>query len=339
MQVARSEIASLRWLGTTLRIAALSITPGAPAKGSARATASRAVVTIIDVATHSRSVLFDEPWRSEARVRIHACPTGRHLLVVPSDGAGATIVWSVPIGAAPAKVRMVPVQFMALAFVLPEEQAFGQSRMFDAPHEAAAAAPPPSPPPTPAAAAQDGAARHSSDGTSRTPPATIRPEFDPARRMSSDGHGAAGEGGSAFVFIIRDGRLGSISLGAKGVASRQVTQPRWSVQWQHARPAPAMAATEALVFIGDAQGSVHMWNTDTGETNIVPTAQKALRRIVCVPAGGPAAASASGATPRAGRRSNAAAGRLLLQYEDGSLAVRASLATCTHDRRCRCVAC
>ena len=120
-----SEVSSLQWLGATLRIAALSTTPGAPAKGSARATSSRAVVTIVDLAAHSKHVLLDEPWKSTSSLQLRACPSGRYLLIVPSPGVGATALWRLPIGAAPAKVRQLPMHFTALAFVLPSDQVRG----------------------------------------------------------------------------------------------------------------------------------------------------------------------------------------------------------------------
>ena len=189
-------------------------------------------------------------------------------------------------------------------------QAFGRCCVFDASCEAAAAAAaaPPDDTPHPPAA-------HSTNGG-----ATIRPEFDPARRMSTDGHGAT-DAASVFIFAVRDGRLGSIALTDAGANKRTVAQPRWAVQFHESLTALVMAATEALVFIGDSKGTVFQWNTDTGETNVVPTAQKPLRWIALTPAG--AQTSASGGAPQhGGRRGHAAVGRLVLQYDDGALAVR-----------------
>ena len=72
-----------------------------------------------------------------------------------------------------------------------------------------------------------------------------------------------------------------------------------------------MAATGNLVFIGDATGVLYQWDTGSGETMVVPTAKKAIQKILLAPAG----------SETAGQQAGKAQGRMLLSYADGSLAV------------------
>jgi hypothetical protein len=120
VQVATTKVSSIQWLGPTLRFAAISTTTTTGSKAAGRSKTSRTVVTIVDLVTSAKSTLLDNTWKSDPTVVLRSCPHGRYLLVVPSEGA--TQVWNVPIGAAPMRVRMLPLQFTALAWVDPPYQ-------------------------------------------------------------------------------------------------------------------------------------------------------------------------------------------------------------------------
>lgn len=108
-------MASVQWLGSTLRFAAISVDT-AHAKGAA-APSYRTTVTVTDLASHATQKLLTDAWKHEPYVTLRACPLGRYLLVIPREGA--TQVWSVPIGAPAVRVRQLPLQFTALAWVAP----------------------------------------------------------------------------------------------------------------------------------------------------------------------------------------------------------------------------
>ena len=108
-------MASVQWLGCTLRFAAICVETS-HAKG-ASAPAYRTTVTVTDLAACATHKLLSDSWKQEPYVTLRACPQGRYLLVIPKEGA--TQVWSVPIGAAPVRVRLLPLQFTALAWVSP----------------------------------------------------------------------------------------------------------------------------------------------------------------------------------------------------------------------------
>jgi hypothetical protein len=115
LQVANSRIVSLQWLGATLRFAAVSIEP--VQEKVAAAPSFRASVTITDLASHSTQTLLSDMWKQDPSMVVRACPLGRFLLVMPKEGA--TQVWTLPIGSPPIRVRLLPLQFTALAWVLP----------------------------------------------------------------------------------------------------------------------------------------------------------------------------------------------------------------------------
>jgi hypothetical protein len=115
IQVANSSITSLQWLGPTLRFAAVSIENVQEKAGAAPS--YRASVTVTDLASHSTQTLLSDIWKQEPCLVLRACPLGRFLLVIPTEGA--TQVWSIPIRSPPVRVRMLPLQFTALAWVLP----------------------------------------------------------------------------------------------------------------------------------------------------------------------------------------------------------------------------
>lgn len=121
------------------------------------------------------------------------------------------------------------------------------------------------------------------------------------------------EPSSAFIFSVRDGRLGSITVTDRGAAKRSITAPRWSVQYVDQLAVTAMAATGPLVFIGDGSGVLYQWSTDTGETRIIPVAKKGIRRLQLAPP--PPAALGADAD---------AAGRVLILFGDGTFTVRVS---------------
>ena len=120
MQISTTKVSCVQWLGPTLRIATLSTTYEDPPKGSGRERTSRTRVTVVDLVASTNTTLLNDAWKNDPVVDIRACPHGRYLLVVPSEGA--TQVWNVPIGAPAVRVRMLPLQFTALAWVAPTDQ-------------------------------------------------------------------------------------------------------------------------------------------------------------------------------------------------------------------------
>jgi hypothetical protein len=79
-------VTGVQWLGSTLRVAAISASPLKPSTSDS-GKASRTVVSIIDLVTSSTSIMMNDTWKSNPAVVLRACPTGRFLLVVPSEGA------------------------------------------------------------------------------------------------------------------------------------------------------------------------------------------------------------------------------------------------------------
>lgn len=183
--------------------------------------------------------------------------------------------------------------------------------MFTAACEAAAAQPlAPADPPADAATQQAPAASENTpaDGMQRTTSSAM------SRTMSAVSPDAPR---ADFVFAVRDGRLGSITITDHGATKRSITAPRWAMQYVDQLVVTAMAATEALVFIGDGNGMVYQWDSETGATMVVPTARKPVRSLRL--AAPPPEQLAPDAVRGGGR------GRLLLLYGDGTFAVRSSL--------------
>lgn len=144
------------------------------------------------------------------------------------------------------------------------------------------------------------------------PAATLQPAATPRQ----------GEPHSAFVFSVRDGRLGSITVSDRGATKRVITPPRWSLQFVDQLSATCMAATGSLVFLGDGSGVLYQWATDTGETMIVPAGKKPIHRVLLAPPAPPQLAP----DPPPG----AAQGRMLLLFGDGTYAVRLRLLYLKH---------
>jgi hypothetical protein len=116
-----------------------------------------------------------------------------------------------------------------------------------------------------------------------------------------------------FVFSVRDGRLGSITISDHGATKRAIAAPLWSIQYVDQLVVTAMAATASLVFIGDASGVLYQWDTDSGETMVVPTARKPIRLMLM------ASPAPQALCPDPLR--DAALGRLLLLYGDSTYSV------------------
>jgi hypothetical protein len=176
-------------------------------------------------------------------------------------------------------------------------QGFGEGSIFSAACEAPAASPvpddiPASPSAKPASPEDPGAAK------------SLKPAATPRE----------GEPHSAFVFAVRDGRLGSITVSDRGAAKRVVAPPRWSLQFVDQLSATGMAATGSLVFLGDDSGVLYQWATDTGETRVVPVGKKSIRTVLLAP---PASPHLTPEPPP-----GAAQGRMLLVFGDGTYAVR-----------------
>jgi hypothetical protein len=190
-------------------------------------------------------------------------------------------------------------------------QAFGPGQVFTAELEAAAAYPPAPPLQVPASGSVESSPVNPTLAPVAPSTPTARAALDPPAASGSSDPDAPS---SAFVFAVRDGRLGSITLSDLGAAKRSIAAPRWSIQYVDQLSVTAMVATGSQVFIGDASGVLYQWDTDSGETMVVPTSSKAIHKIVLAPP----APQQKGSVPLR----DALQGRLLMLYGDGSMSVR-----------------
>ncbi|BDA45713.1 probable WD repeat-containing protein 11 at C-terminar half [Coccomyxa sp. Obi] len=273
----KDVVRGVRWLGPSARVVSFS--------SEKTQHGYRNTLLITDVRSRASLPFREVGPEAAPMLGIRASPSGRYLLIL-LRGAPSEI-WALGGNTKPTRIRVLDLPFTAVEWVLPgdltswhsagsdswmvwERSPLARERSlmgyWDEANDAQIAA------------AAHGATHEPSAGD-----AGAHPGHEGAHAASAAPNDINGPE-ERLAFALSDGRVGVLAVKGRKVTDTKPKRPSWGLMSSSSEGvATAIAAWGHLVIMGDTEGSLNRWDTQTGRISAVQTTQGPVRRIHFAP--------------------------------------------------------